>query len=220
MIIYSIATGLTAILVFLLIRAEFAENKKQIYLLKPLSTIFVIGIACLSFIMSNNYNLFYSIFIILALIFSLGGDIALMFTSKKAFIIGLILFLLAHIVYTFIFTYFNHLHKSDLLTGILLLILAGSIYYYLYSGLDKMKLPVLIYILVISFMMQRSVSVFWSSFFNMGQMFLISIGAGLFIISDIMLAVNKFKKPLRNHRISLLFYYSGQMLFALSAGLF
>jgi hypothetical protein len=49
---------------------------------------------------------------------------------------------------------------------------------------------------------------------------MILTGALLFYISDIMLAANRFWKPWRYNRISLAFYYGGQLLIALAAGCF
>ena len=49
---------------------------------------------------------------------------------------------------------------------------------------------------------------------------MVLFGALLFYFSDVILAANKFWKPWRYNRISLVFYYSGQLLIALSAGYF
>ena len=50
-----------------------------------------------------------------------------------------------------------------------------------------------------------------------GQAVLVLIGAVLFYVSDVILAAARFWKPWRYHRISLAFYYSGQLLIALAA---
>ena len=220
MLVYYLIIALLTLFVTLLIRAELAGNQKQIYIFKPLSTTLVIIIAALSIFVPDNYNLSYTLGIILGLLFSFGGDIALMFKSKRAFMIGLILFLIAHVVYSIVFTVYSGFVKGDLYIAVVLILLAIIIYFYLYPGLEGMKIPVLIYVLVISFMVNRAISSFSGKFFNYSQALLISIGAGLFYISDLILAVNKFKKPLKYHRISLAFYYSGQLLIALSTGFF
>ena len=219
MLIYCLIIALLTILVTLLIRAELAGNQKQVYIFKPLSTTLVIIVAALSIFVPDKYNLSYTLAIILGLLFSLGGDIALMFKSKRAFMIGLILFLIAHVVYSIVFTVCSGFVKGDLISAVVLILLAIIIYFYLYPGLEKMKIPVLIYVVVISFMVNRAISTFSGKFFNYSQVLLISIGAGLFYISDLILAINKFRKPFKYHRISLAFYYSGQLLIALSTGL-
>ncbi len=220
MLIYCIVIALLTLFVTLLIRAGFAGNQKQVYVFKPLSTTLVIIVAALSCFVADNYNLSYTLAIILGLLFSFGGDVALMFKSKRAFMIGLILFLIAHVIYSIVFTVYSGFVEGDLISALILILLAIIIYFYLYPGLEEMKIPVLIYIFVISFMMNRAISTFSGEFFNNTQAVLISIGAGLFFISDLILAVNKFKKPFKYHRISLAFYYSGQLLIALSTGFF
>ena len=220
MIAYIFAIGLLALFVTLLIRAEFKEKQKQVYIFKPLSTILVILVAIFSFFMVENYHLNYSCGIILALLFSFGGDVALMFKSKSAFMIGLILFLLAHIVYSIVFTIFSGFVKADMISATILILLAIAIYFYLYSGLGGMKIPVFCYVLIISLMMNRAISTFNGDFFKQIQAILISLGAGLFYISDLILAINKFKTPFKYHRLNLIFYYSGQVLLALSTAFF
>jgi len=220
MLIYCLIIASLTLFVILLIRAQFAGNRKQIYIFKPLSTTLVIIIAVLSFFVPDKYNLNYTLVIILGLIFSFGGDIALMFKSKRAFMIGLVLFLIAHVVYSIVFTVYSGFVKGDLISAVALIFLAIIIYFYLHPGLEKMKVPVLFYILVISFMMNRAISTSSGKFFSDTQAFLISVGAGLFYMSDLILAINKFRKPFKYHRISLAFYYSGQLLIALSTGFF
>ncbi len=220
MLVYYLIVALLTIFVTLLIRAEFAENQKQVYFFKPLSTTLVIIVATLSIFVPDDYDLNYTLMIILGLIFSFGGDIALIFKSKLAFLLGLVLFLIAHVVYSIVFTVYSGFVKHDLISAMILVLLAIIIYFYLYPGLEKMKIPVLIYVVVISFMVNRAISTFSGKFFNYIQAVLISIGAGLFYISDLILAINKFRKPFKYHRISLAFYYSGQLLIALSTGLF
>ena len=220
MLVYCLIIVLSVLFVRLLIRAEVAGNQKQIYIFKPLSTTSIIIAAILSIFVPEKYNLNYTLAIILGLFFSFGGDIALMFRSRRAFMIGLVLFLIAHVIYSIVFTVYSGFVKSDLISALILIFLAIIISVYLYPGLGKMRFPVLIYILVISFMMNRAISTFSGKFFNETQAFLISIGAGLFYFSDLILATNKFKKPFKYHRLSLAFYYLGQLLIALSTGFF
>jgi hypothetical protein len=69
-------------------------------------------------------------------------------------------------------------------------------------------------------MMNRAVSTFHGGFFNQGQAVMITLGAALFYVSDVILAVSRFRKRWRYNRISLAFYYGGQALLMLSAGFF
>jgi uncharacterized membrane protein YhhN len=205
--------------VVLLVRAEFEGKQKQIYTWKPLSTLLVIVVAVLSFL-TPGVQTWYTSLVLLGLCLSLGGDVALMFQSDKAFRIGLLLFLLAHIVYAIAFTVPNGFQRQDLITGAVLLALAVVIYLYLQPGLGKMKAPVLLYIVVICVMVNRAISTFFGEAFSTTQAWLISLGAILFMASDLVLAINRFRHPFKANRLSLFLYYGGQLLIALSPSYF
>lgn len=205
--------------VSLLVRAEFKGDKQQTYFFKPVSTLLVIGVALLSFLTPNVLPA-YTLWITLGLVLSLGGDVALMFESGKAFLIGLVLFLLAHVVYAIAFTLPNSFHAADLITAAVLLVVSVPIYLYLKPGLGDMKGPVIFYIVVIGFMVNRAVSTFFGDSFSTSQAWLISLGAVLFWLSDLVLAVNRFRYPFEANRLSLFLYYGGQLLIALSPSYF
>ena len=203
----------------LLVRAELREEQKQVYVFKPVSTLLVILVALLSF-SSPGVQPAYTLGISLGLLLSFGGDVALMFESSKAFLIGLVLFLLGHLVYATVLTIPNGFHPQDLITAIALLAIAVPLYRYLKPGLGSMKGPVIGYILVICFMVNRAASVFFGTAFTTTQARLTTLGAILFMLSDIVLALNRFGHPLKKDKLSLLLYYSGQLLIALSPSYF
>lgn len=204
--------------VALLIRAEFRGERRQICFFKPLSTLLVILIAALSW-GRPGAEPGYTIGILAGLLLSLGGDVALIFSSR-AFLAGLLLFLLAHVVYAVTFTLFSGFHPGDLISGAVLLALALALYRYLKPAEKKMRGPVVAYILIICFMVNRAVSVFGGAAFSSAQAWLVSAGAILFWISDLMLGINRFGRPFKYHRLSLAFYYGGQLLIALSPSYF
>jgi uncharacterized membrane protein YhhN len=203
----------------LLVWAALRENKKLVYVLKPVSTLLVILIALLS-LFTPNASPAYTWGITLGLVLCLGGDVALMFESNRAFMIGLVLFLLGHVVYAVFFTIPNGFHTADLITGLFLLLFAAGVYLYLKPGLGSMKGPVIAYILIICLMVNRATSTFFGDAFSPTQRWLIFLGAVLFMLSDIVLAVNRFRQPLKYGRLSLLLYYGGQVLIALSPSYF
>jgi uncharacterized membrane protein YhhN len=208
-----------AVTVTMLVRAELRSDQKQSYFFKPLSTILVIIVAILS-LWAPQAQPSFTLWITLGLILSLGGDVALMFKSNRAFLVGLVLFLLAHIVYSVAFTVPNGFHPGDLVTGAVLLVLAAGIYLYLKPGLGAMQGPVIVYILVICFMVNRAASAFFGDVFSTTQAWLMTLGATLFWLSDLALAVNRFRRPFKAERLSLFLYYGGQLLIALSPSYF
>ena len=137
-------------------------------------------------------------FTLLALVFSLLGDIFLLFDqiSDLYFILGLGSFLLAHVLYAFCF-YLQRSSKTRLDFWMMTVLLTGygiALYTLLYTRLVNIKIPVALYILAILIMVimayRRKIKVSGNSFL------LVFIGALSFIISDSLLAINKFLIPL------------------------
>mgnify|MGYP001766326969 CR=1 FL=1 len=202
-----------------LIRAEIGKMRRQIYVLKPICTLLVIGIA-LSALLQPAPDLTLVTGVLIGLLFSFGGDMALMFPdNRKAFMIGLVLFLLAHIAYTVLFTWLGSFTAWDILSTLVLL--AGGVYFYtlIRPNLGKMKIHVIVYIVVISLMVILAISTLFSSSLSINQGLMIAVGSVLFYISDLILAAGRYWKPWKYHRISLAFYYAGQLLIALAASL-
>jgi len=205
--------------VTLLVRAKFRADKRQEYVFKPTSTLLVIAVALLSFL-TPGVRPSFTLWVALGLLLSLGGDVALMFRSNKAFLVGLVLFLLAHVVYAIAFTLPNGFHPADLVSAAVLLAIVGVVYAYLRPGLGNMRGPVVLYMLVICFMVNRAVSAFFGDAFSPTQAWLLTLGASLFWLSDLLLAVNRFRRPFTAEPLGLFLYYGGQLLIALSPAYF
>jgi len=151
------------------------------------------------------------------LIFSLGGDIALIFPLAKALLIGMSFFALTHLIYGLGFTWFSGFSWQDVLSALAIIIFSAIIYVYLYPSLGKMKLAVAFYVLIISFMVWRAVSVLFGTAFTPVQAYLIVSGAILFYLADALEAFYRFKSQiLRLRAVYLSLYFSGQLLIALS----
>jgi len=205
------------ITVALLIRAKLKGNTRQVYLTKPLATLLVIATCALS-LARPNANTLYTAALLLGLLLSLGGDVALMFPSDKAFLLGVASFLLAHVVYGLTFGLMGGLHTPQIGPAALLLVVGVAFYAYLYPHLGKMKAPVGIYALVISLMVLMAVGTLHSTALPSAQAWLVPIGAILFYVSDMILAVDKFARPFKlSSLFNLSAYYLGQLLIALSA---
>jgi uncharacterized membrane protein YhhN len=179
----------------------------------------VISVALLSWL-SPAVDSRYTSWVVVALLFSLMGDVALMGASQKAFLVGMLAFLLAHVVYAGLFTLYNGWQAADGVTAVVLTVAAVGGYRLLLPGLGKIKVPVALYVLIIALMTQRALSTLFGDAFTRTQAWTIAGGALLFLISDVMLAINRFARPFKYHRISLAFYYGGQLLLALSASYF
>lgn len=129
-------------------------------------------------------------FITAAIFFSWLGDLFLMGSGELYFIAGLASFLTAHIFYILFFLWARGATTTSTpLNRVVILVLlayVGVFYYYLSPHLNHiLKIPVFVYALVIA-------SMFAAARHSFRQRGGVLIGAGLFIVSDSLLAVNSF----------------------------
>ncbi len=141
-----------------------------------------------------------------ALLLSAGGDIALALGEGQYFIIGLGLFLVAHIVYIVAFSRDFKAQKSRLLIVVLLVAYAVAIAVIMTPSLKEMTIPVYVYILVITLM-----GIFAA--FRGSKSNLVLYGALSFIVSDSILAINKFMVAVpASDYLVMITYYLAQLL--------
>lgn len=141
---------------------------------------------------------------------SAGGDISLSFQGDKFFILGLGFFLVAHIIYmvTFSQNYAYDMDQIPMMAAIV--VFAGGMVFQLYPRLGEMRIPVLIYISVI-----LGMGIFAAMWQGPNPQ-LLFIGALVFMLSDAMISVDKFIKPISWSKYFIMAtYYGGQfMIFA------
>ena len=199
-----------SILFFIIVIAELIcgsmESLSQFhYFIKP-----AILIALIIFFwkQSNHLNKRTRNVTLLALILSLAGDVLLMFVgnSPNFFMGGLVSFLLAHLMYISVFLKSRNKTANPFPIIVILLVYACGIFYFLKDGLDEMLIPVLLYLIVIlamastAFLRKRSD--------NTNSYNLVFAGAIFFMISDSLLALNKFYQPLPLSGISIMITYA------------
>jgi len=185
-----------------------------IYVFKPLTTILILIVALLpgTFLADR-----YAGAIGLGLLFSLAGDVWLMLPGNR-FLYGLVSFLLAHICY--IFAFLPNISASGFPWPVIPLALIGAVILtYLWPALSaSLKGAVGLYVAVIVVMAALAVSRSIASF-SIGTLSA-AIGALLFMASDAMLAINRFRRPFHLAQAAVLgTYFVGQLFIALSVGL-
>jgi len=153
--------------------------------------------------------------ILLALFFSWGGDVLLMFQEKQSifFLLGLSSFLLAHIFYI---GFFHKLRVQERIKGNPWLLVVVVIYYaalisWLSPYLGAMKIPVRVYGIVISFMLMLAMHMWFLR--NKAAGHWLMTGALLFVISDSVLAINKFYQSFEMAGIVIMLTYGLAQLF-------
>jgi uncharacterized membrane protein YhhN len=206
----AILTVLAFFSAILTILSAYQKRHLTHYLFKPLTLVFIILIALQA---KHPTSPFYRQLIIAGLIFSLVGDIFLMLPQDR-FIPGLVSFLCAHVFYIAAFMTESG-RAISFWTLIPFLIYGCLMLRLLWPHLGKMRLPVVIYMLVILLMG-------WTAagrrlLTEQEGSVLAFMGAILFIASDSLLAVDKFKGRFRSaHLLILTTYFTAQWLIALS----
>jgi uncharacterized membrane protein YhhN len=159
----------------------------------------------------------------LGVLFSLAGDVFLMFPHERWFLWGLVSFLLAHIAYLAGFQ--NEWRQVSMWSLVLLAVLTVSAVRVMRrilsamraGGQNRLRLPVVVYATVITAMLYAAMTTLSNPAWGAGASLLVSAGAFLFYLSDLILAWNKFVNPIPNGRVfNIAAYHLGQM--ALIAG--
>lgn len=143
------------------------------------------------------------------LFFSWGGDLLLMFQEKDPlfFLLGLSSFLLAHVAYIVLFHRIRVLEniKANSWFLVIVVVYYAMLISWLSPWLGDMKWPVRVYGIVISFMCMLAMHV--ALLRNRMAAQLIFAGAVSFVLSDSLLAVNKFYEPFAHAGLAVMLTY-------------
>lgn len=160
----------------------------------------------------------YARLIILGLVLSMGGDVALALKASVAFRVGLVLFLLAHIAYTFAFLGTWSPGPWALGFGLAAAASGAVVYGLLRPHLGFLKIPVLAYVVAISLMLVAAAAVLDHPY-DLATRRLVLIGAIFFYLSDLFVARHRFvQEAFTNRLVGLSLYYAGQFMLAVSVG--
>ena len=154
----------------------------------------------------------------IGIVFSLVGDVLLMISLDRMFIFGLVVFLFAHIAYLLGFQ--NELMNITSWSVLLIVILSISAVRVMRrivsairgKGQTRLVNPVIVYSTVITVMLYAAMTTLSNPSWKAGASLLVSVGAFLFYVSDLILAWNKFVSPIKNGRIlNIAAYHLGQI---------
>jgi uncharacterized membrane protein YhhN len=154
----------------------------------------------------------------LGILFSLAGDVFLMF-SDRWFIPGLVSFLLAHVAYIIGFNLPLPAISPmwALVVAIVLAFSAARLLRQIVAGLSskgqrKLIGPVIVYGVVITLMLLSAMLTLFRPEWKATPAALAAFGAMLFFSSDAILAWNKFVAPIKNGRLlNMVTYHLGQI---------
>ena len=144
---------------------------------------------------------------VLGMFFCFVGDVLLMFNGVNFFMYGLSAFLLGHIVYIKITSSFlpSDLTVKMISSAFPFVVFFAILMYFIYPNLGEMLIPVAFYGITIStfgsvallnYRSEKSTENLW-----------LFIGALLFILSDSLIALNKFYEPNEIYGVSIMVTY-------------
>lgn len=179
-----------------------------IYIFKPLTIAVILFIAIYRVYLTGSISIMLTT---LAIFFSLIGDIFLMLKKEEGnFLKGLFAFFIAHVIYIIAFK-LNSAQDKDSLILLAILALIGLLFYIkLAANITKdkfLKISVLLYIVAITFMLY---------FAQLSNNYYLIYGAILFVISDMLLAWDRFVKQIKLGPLAIICtYFVAQYLLAI-----
>jgi uncharacterized membrane protein YhhN len=196
----------------LAIRAYYldAARRWQAYVFKPLATLLVLALALAQPATLPAYRWA----LIGGLVFSMAGDIFLMLPRDR-FVAGLVSFLVAHLFYIYAFSIDVPFGVAPLL-WLPFSVAGGVVVAAVWHGLaPALRGAVIAYVVVIAAMAGQAAG----RWHTLGGDAALSaaLGAALFVVSDSVLAINRFRAKFHAERaLTLGTYWMAQMLIVLS----
>ena len=205
------------------IYAEISQNHLLRFICKPLLMLslmyYYYDTAAKSF--TDRHKL-----MIVAFFFSWIGDVALMlvFKNEKLFLVGLLAFLVTHVLYTIAFNKVEQPDTDPILPRQLwkvapLMFYMAALFYFLIPAISVnekthgLLMPVVVYGVVIANMVAFAINRFGRVSIQSYRW--VTIGALLFMLSDSIIAINKFLNPISSASVFIMILYiAGQFLIA------
>lgn len=157
--------------------------------------------------------------VLIAIACSLAGDLLLI--NPRYFIPGLLAFLVAHVFYIFAYRQHRSDESTDALRGVhrirlaFPIVLAGAgLIVILYPAIEEYRVPVIVYALIITIMALTALSRFGRT--SQESFWLVFGGAILFMISDSLIAIDKFLMPVSQGGFFILLTYAAAQFMIVS----
>ena len=221
---YTLLLGIALVCAVLNWVAVEKKWKTLEYFVKPGTMVVLIIWLVLNYGLSDG-----AIWFTLGAIFSLAGDVFLM-VPRNLFIFGLVSFLIGHVFYIVGFNVLPaDLNGGGLMYALVVVVILGTIIWRIYSRLasgltakqlNTLKLPVLVYSMVITLMVLSALLCFLRPGWELSPTLWAIAGALLFYTSDTILAMDRFVNPIPHARLlTMTTYHLGQLGILVSAAM-
>jgi alkenylglycerophosphocholine hydrolase len=195
--------------VLAIVGAERGWRRLEV-VLKPLTTLILLGLVGVP---ETRFSWLVSAGIVLSVV----GDLALIWDSNRAFLVGLGAFLLAHVAYVMAFLGVAAFSPIVVVVALVVAVATTAMLRAIWAGAAGMHGPTIAYGVVISAMVVSATATVGGPLRWGGAA---AIGAALFYASDASLALNRFRRPFPHAAIATMgIYWIGQIGIALAARL-
>lgn len=210
-----ILVPLNLIAISLYMHARVKNDLKRVIVFQPSAVIISWLIAASTLLHPDTNTAFTSVVLVGMGIAIIGDFLNLEMANPKVILRGLVIAVVSYLIYGIGVTVIDGFHRQDLVVGAILLVAYVLIMRYLWPGLGQMRIPGLIYGLVLPFTFSRAASTFFGTEFSALQSAFLSLGTLSLYLADIEFAIHTYRK-----RLPLMFgpilYAGGQMSIALS----
>jgi uncharacterized membrane protein YhhN len=208
-----IASNLLAIALYM--RARIRNDLERVRIYQPGAVILSWLIAASS-LLQPDADVAFSVVVLLGMGIAIVGDfLNLDMENPKVVLRGLVIAVVAYLTYGIGVTVINGFHPEDLLVGAPLLIFYLVLMRHLWPDLGEMRMPALLYGLVLPFTFWRALSCFFGSELSTLQALFLSLGTLSLYVGDVEFAVHTYKRRLKRMYGPIL-YAGGQLLIAVS----
>jgi len=196
----TLATVLFFIAAIADVYAILSKNETLEIFAKPM----LLTLLVVVYLVSTKKPLFWYV---LGMFFCFVGDVLLMFKGANFFMYGLASFLVAHIVYIKVTSNFlqQELTVKMISSAFPFVILFGALLYLIKDNLGEMLIPVVVYGITISTFGSVALLNYRSEKSTENSWLL--IGAVIFILSDSLIALNKFHEPNELYGVTIMITY-------------
>jgi uncharacterized membrane protein YhhN len=199
----------------LYIHARIENDLRRVILFQPGSVILSWLIAASS-LSQQDTNVAFTVVVLLGMGIALVGDFLNLDMENPGVVFrGLIIAVVAYLTYGVGVTLLDGFHPQDGLVGVPLLLFYLLLMRYLWPDLGEMRIPGLVYGLVLPFTFWRALASFFGAELSTLQSLFLSLGTLSLYVGDIEFAVHTYKRRLRLMYGPIL-YAGGQLLIALS----
>jgi uncharacterized membrane protein YhhN len=204
------AAAAVAVAVSLVLLGEWRERRWLRWGAKPVASLAFLALGLIRFAQPSPFGAW----LLLGLVLCGVGDLALL-GAGRAFLVGLVAFLLGHVAYVAAFIHLSPVSDWPMLLVAPVAVASVLAARWLWPHVGSLRVAVAAYIAVITVMVWGALSLVWHG----GELWRLAVAGVLFYLSDLLVARQRFVRPeIVNRLLGLPMYYAAQLLFATSIG--